>query len=257
MLLQIISATLVVSLVSLLGLLLLARRDWSNFILSKVLAAAAGALLASVFLHLLPELFADPGLSEIKNLSSIILLTILVLVTFEQMLSWHHCQHHDCEAEDGHNHLVGNKSTAYSILVGDSLHNIVDGMVIASAFMASPALGWVATLAIVLHEVPHEIGDFGILIASGFSRTKAALLNLLSALFAVAGALATYYFAQILAYRKVFIAIAVGSFVYVALSDILPELQNHAKKRLWPTIVSLFVGVLVIWLFGIILPDIE
>jgi zinc and cadmium transporter len=177
-------------------------------------------------------------------------------VTFEQMLAWHHCQHHECENEEGHNHMVGNKSTAYSILVGDSLHNMVDGMVIASAFMTNPTLGWVATLAIVLHEVPHEIGDFGILIASGFSKFKAAMLNLLSALFAVAGALATYYFAQVLAYRQVFIAIAAGSFIYVALSDILPELQHHAKKRLWPTIVSLFVGVAIIWVMGVLLPDV-
>lgn len=254
---QIILATVIVSLVSLLGLLVLARRDWSNFILSKVLAAAAGALLASVFLHLLPELFAVSDVGQIKNLSGIILITILVLVTFEQMLSWHHCQHHECEQHEGHHHLVENKSTAYSILMGDSLHNIVDGMVIASAFMANPTLGWVATLAIILHEIPHEIGDFGILIASGFSKTKAALMNLLSALFAVAGALATYYFAQVMAYRQIFIAIAIGSFIYVALSDILPQLQQHTKKRLWPLILALFIGVAIIWLTGILLPEID
>jgi len=257
MLEQIILASVLVSLASLIGLVVLAKKNWSDFIMTKVLAAAAGALLASAFLHLIPEMFMEASTEAMPLLSAVILITILALVALEQMVAWHHCRHNECEHDHGHHHLIGNKATAYSILIGDGLHNIVDGMVIASAFMVSPTLGWTATVAILLHEIPHEIGDFGILIASGMSKFKAALYNLISGLTALLGAVATYYFAQILEYEQFLLAIAAGSFIYIALSDILPELQHHAKRKLWPVIASLLLGVVVIWLVGMLVPEIH
>lgn len=256
-LMQIIVASVVVSLMSLVGLLVLARKNWSEAMMSKILAAAAGALLASAFLHIIPEMFMEASESQMPLLSAIVLITILCLVALEQLIAWHHCRHTSCEHEHEHHHLVGNKATAYSILIGDGLHNVVDGMVIASVFMVSPTLGWTATLAILLHEIPHEIGDFGILIASGMSKMKAAAFNLISALTALVGSVATYYFAQILDYEIYFLAIAAGSFLYIALSDILPELQHHTKRKLWPIIVSLLAGVVVIWLVGALGPEVH
>jgi zinc and cadmium transporter len=238
MLFEIIAATVLVSLVSLVGILLLGlKKKTLDKLVFIILAFATGSLLAAAFLDLLPEALSgiEPEVAFPIVLSSIIFMFIL-----ERIVHWHH-EHHD--------HAKHEKPVAYLVLVGDGVHNFFDGVAIAASFMASPSLGVTTTLAIMLHEIPQELSDYTLLIYAGFSKTKAAVANLLSALTAVIGALAFVYFSSFVDNIQYYgLAFTAGSFIYIACTDLLPELHKEEKRlKSVMQLGAVIAGMVVIW----------
>ena len=230
-----ILATAIVSLVSLSGVGLLSLgearvRQWLTIFVSF----STGALLGNVLLHMLPEMAEN---AETFHRSLMIMLGgIVASFVIEKMIHWHHCHHVDHH----HVHPVG-----ILTLIGDGLHNIVDGMLIGSTFLISIPLGISTTLAVALHEIPQEIGDFSILLHSGFTRSRALLLNLLSACTAIGGAmvvLLTYEtFPNIIDWILPF---AAGNLLYIAGVDLLPELHKEARfKEAVLQLLALVAGI--------------
>ena len=238
---QILIAVLIVSLVSVLGILIFFRKKTLNKILFYLVSFAAGTLLGAAFLDLLPEAL-EGGFK--KSVPVFILIGILSFFVLEKFLHWHH--HHA-----GHKHEEVHGFT-YLNTVGDAIHNFLDGAVIAISFMNSTALGIVATIAIIAHEIPQEIADFSILIYGGFSKTKALLCNFLVALTAVAGALAAYFFSSAIENSSIFMtSLAAGGFIYIASTDLIPEI--HKEKDIRKSIVQLALlasGIFLIWIVG-------
>ncbi len=248
--LQIILATLGVSAISFVGVLLLSKVKHELFT-RVTISIAAGALLGAVFFGIFPELFDQHEHNLSPNLISIIiLLAILVFFMIEKYLHWHHCHCH------GPHHTHGNKSVGYINLIGDGIHNFVDGALIATSFLIDPTLGVISALVIAMHEIPQEIADFGILIYSGFSTNKALWWNFFSGVTAVIGGLATYFFAvAVEGVIPYLLAIAGGGFLYLAMADIMPELHHETNKKYiaWQS-VWLLSGVIIIYLVTIIAP---
>lgn len=227
-------AVSIVSLLSLLGaLFLVLQRRTFEALITYTLAISSGILLGAVFFDLLPDAYKDIG--EVSYIW-----VIVGLVTFfalEKFIHWHH------EIENGHNE----KAVAYLSLVGDSVHNFLDGAIIAVAFLSSIPLGISTTLAVIAHEIPHELGDFSILIYGGFSNLKALWYNFLSALVAIAGTLVVFIFSQsVLSLAPYLVGFAAGNFLYIAASDLIPELHHKHKPltSIWETIF-IVTGVVV------------
>lgn len=236
---QIILASIIVSLISLSGIVFFFFREKSISRYTILLVAlAAGTLLGTAFFHLIPEAvelhFENIHLEEEVNSGEVhieeehdhlflpsyfILLGILFLYLVEKFVRWHH--HHDINCEK---HEVST-----SILIGDGLHNVIDGVLIAVAFMADYKIGIATTIAIALHEIPQEIGDYSILIHSGFSKLKALLWNFISASSAIFGAVLAFFFLnKVEMFLPLFISFVAGNFIYIALADVIPEIS---KKR--------------------------
>ncbi len=222
----IILASLIVSAISLLGaFILLFRQKVTVTKLRRYIGFAIGVLLAAVFFDLLPTMHESS-----VNFESLLLVTLISLVFFlflERFLHWHHCRgKQDCHEQ------MQKKSIAKINLVGDGIHNFVDGVIIAAAFMVNPGLGLLTTIAVALHEIPQEVSDFGILLYAGFTKKMAVIANLLFALLAVGGAILTYLFlSRIENILPYFIAVAAGNFLYLALADLMPELRETKTKR--------------------------
>ncbi|MBI2541464.1 ZIP family metal transporter [Candidatus Woesearchaeota archaeon] len=238
---QILIAVFIVSLVSILGILIFFRKKTLNKILFFLVSFAAGTLLGAAFLDLLPEALEE-GFKE--SVPVFILLGILSFFILEKFLHWHH--HHA-----GHEHEEVHGFT-YLNIVGDAIHNFLDGAVIAVSFMNSTALGIVATIAIIAHEIPQEIADFSILIYGGFSKTKALVYNFMTALTAVIGALAAYFYSSAIQNSSTFLtSFAVGGFVYIASTDLIPEIQKEKDlKKSLVQFALLALGIFLIWIIG-------
>lgn len=238
---QILIAVIVVSLVSVLGILVFFRKKTLNKILFYLVSFAAGTLLGAAFLDLLPEALEE-GFKE--SVPVFILIGILSFFVLEKFLHWHH--HHA-----GHEHEEVHGFT-YLNIVGDAIHNFLDGAVIAISFMNSTALGIIATIAIIAHEIPQEIADFSILIYGGFSKAKALVYNFMTALTAVVGALAAYFYSNAIQNSSIFLtSFAVGGFIYIASTDLIPEI--HKEKNLRKSLVQLILlalGIFLIWVVG-------
>lgn len=225
-------AVLVVSLISLIGIFSLSIKDSVlNKILPFLISFSGGALLGDTFLHLIPEL-SEEGFST--ELGITFLASIVFFFLMEKFMHVHHS--HTSHDEEVH-------SMVYVTQLGDTLHNFIDGMVIAGSFLVSPALGVASTIAIILHEIPQEIGNFGILIHGGWSKIKAVMMNFVSALSAFAGALLVLYSTMPLeTLTPYLLAVAGGNFLYLALSDIIPEIQGEHR----PSIIILHSLMLII-----------
>lgn len=238
---QILIAVLAVSLVSLLGIFIFSRQKTLNKILFFLVSFAAGTLLGAAFLDLLPEVL-EKGFNE--SLPIFILVGILAFFVLEKFLYWHH-HHTGHEQEEVH-------AFTYLNMIGDGIHNFLDGVVIAVSFMTDTALGIVTTIAIIAHEIPQEIADFSILIYGGFTKMKALLYNFLTALTAMIGAILTYFFSSAIEGSHSYIAsFAIGGFVYIAGTDLIPEI--HKEKNAIKSFLQLFMlafGIMVIWLVG-------
>lgn len=238
------AAVLAVSLVSLIGITTLSLKErFLKRALFVLISLAAGALLGDAFIHLVPEAFekADP-----LTVSLLILGGILVFFLLEKFLHWHH-SHGEEEFSPEHSriHPVGEL-----VLVSDGIHNLVDGLAIGVAFMVSTEVGIATTIAIALHEIPQEIGDFGLLIHSGISRAKALLLNFLSGLLAFAGLALAFWFGETNeSLVPLIAAFTAGNFIYIALADIVPELQKTTNP--WRS--ALQVLVIAIGVFAMVL----
>jgi len=246
-LLYIILATLAVSLISLIGVLAIAL---SKKVLDKVLlilvALAGGGLMGGAFLHLIPEAIGEIG-HEQNQLLYIFLFVILGFVLFlmiEQYLHWHH-HHHLHQHPDEHEKCCKNKPVTYLILFADGVHNFIDGLIIAASFVVSPSVGIITTIAVALHEIPQEIGDFGVLVYGGFKRGKALLFNFLSAAIAIVGGVVGFFLAGRIEDLMVYLLpIAAGGFIYIAASDLVPEIKGGGRgKRMALNFVVFLIGI--------------
>lgn len=212
-----------VSLISLVGIFALSIKEKvikRNSIL--LVSFSAGALFGDAIIHLLPEVFEKMGASLSPSLA--IISGIVLFFILEKFLHWRHCH---LDLAERHVH-----SLATMNLVGDGVHNLIDGLLIGAAYLASFPIGLATTLAIIFHEIPQEIGDFGVLLHSGLSIKKALFFNFLSALLAVLGTLISLFLNQYLqGFSAWLLAIASGGFIYIAGSDLIPELKHECGGR--------------------------
>jgi len=218
-----VGSTLLVSLLSFTGILLLAMR--ANRLKQMVfilVSFAVGALFGNTFFMLIPESFAMIENTQLIGL--LIVLGLVVMFILEKFIHWHHCHNvsHDHDAAP----------LGYISLITDSLHNFTDGVLIAAAWMASPEVGVATTLAVVVHEIPQEISDFGVLLHAGFSKRKAIFLNFVAACAAILGAVVTVMLGSVTEKLIVYILpFAAGGFIYLAGSDLIPELHRESSAR--------------------------
>ena len=227
-------------------------------ILPHLVSFAIGALLGAAFLALLPHA-VTAGTVEVHQVSLAILIGLLTFFLLEKLVLWRHCHHSECEVhtpEDIHEHEhhhhhqhQGSKPAANLVLLGDAVHNFVDGVLIAAAFMTDVELGIVTALAVAAHEIPQEVGDFAILLHSGFSRGKALFFNVLSSLTTVVGGVLAYWsLASMELIIPYILAIAASSFIYVAVADLIPGLHQKLDAKTSIQQISLIVlGVTVIY----------
>lgn len=227
---------LVVSVISLIGVFVLSsREDILRKYIFLFIGLAVGALLGDAFIHLIPEAF-----EKSSNVTVTAVLTIMGILSFfilEKFLHWHH---HGEDANEDHVHPVGKL-----ILFSDGVHNFLDGTIIAASFMVSIPVGIATTIAVTLHEIPQEIGDFAILLHSGYTRRRALILNFLSALTAFVGALAFFVFSTLSeSLVDYFLPLAAGGFIYIALTDLIPELHKTKQaKHSFYQLAAVLLGV--------------
>ena len=218
--------------------------------LTHFVSFAIGALLGAAFLGLLPHAITAPNAPEVHEIGLTILIGVLSFFLLEKILLWRHCHHETCEAHGteiqthDHNHAAGSM-----VLIGDAMHNFVDGILIAAAFMTDIDLGIVTALAVATHEIPQEVGDFAVLLHSGFSRGKALFYNLLSSLATLVGGILAYYSLSGAEHLVPYIlAVAAASFIYIAVADLIPGLHKHAEASATVKQVMLIIaGVAVIF----------
>jgi zinc and cadmium transporter len=202
-----------------------ARAHWVNALVSY----AIGALLGAVFLDILPE--AIKVSTSPAMLSGTVLFGILLFFTLEKLLLWRHCHHDHCEAHEPVPPSAHGR-TGLMITVGDTFHNFVDGVIIAAAFLTDIHLGIVTALAIIAHEIPQEVGDFMILLHSGYSKARALWLNLLSSLATLVGGVLAYFALQAVQNAvPTLLALAAASMIYVAVADLIPGLHQRTRLR--------------------------
>lgn len=235
-----------------------ARVSW----LSVLISYAIGALLGAAFLNTLPEAFE---LSDNPvQVTAIVLTGILLFFILEKLVLWRHCHIEDCEAHDpshgsgmssnhhGHDH----GRSGMMVIVGDTFHNFVDGILIAAAFMVDVQLGIVTAIAIFAHEIPQEAGDFIILLNSGYTRRMAFWMNLLSSLATLIGGVMAYFMLNKMSFLvQPMLALASASMIYVAMSDLIPGL--HKRPELHATVQQvalILLGIASIWLIGDFFP---
>lgn len=238
MLSYVIVSSALVGFISFVGVFLLSvKKSLLQRMLFALVAFAAGTMLGNVFFHILPEAVHE---QEPVIVGVLIMVGFSAFFIIERFLHWHH--HH----EPGHVHPFG-----YLNLIGDGVHNLLDGVLIGASYVISPVAGAASTVAIIAHEIPQEIGDFGILLHAGFSRTKALVLNFVSALFAVAGALAGWFFLDGESVHLVLPLVA-GSLLYVGASDLIPELHKEGKvSNSFVALICFLVGLGVMYLLSV------
>jgi len=233
-----IISVLIVGLISFVGVFILPIHTHSGKkALTFLITFSAGALLGDVFIHLLPEL-AEAGQFNLTT-SLYILGSIIIFFLLERFLHWHH--HH--EGEIG---LHANHPLALLNLSADGLHNLIDGLILGAAYLVDIKLGVATTVAIVLHEIPQEIGDFGVLMYAGFTRTKALLYNFASAMTALAGVLIALALGGTLSFITPLISLAIGSFIYIAMTDLIPEIHKERKDS-FLYVVTFVLGMAIMY----------
>ena len=233
-----IISVLLVSFISLIGALtLLFKKINLKNILLFLVSFAAGALLGDSFIHLLPEAVEESGFT--LELSIYLLLGILIFFILEKFIHWRHCH---LPTTNEHPHPL-----AFMNLIGDGLHNFFDGMIIAGSYIASIPLGIATTIAVILHEIPQEIGDFGILLHGGFTKKKALAFNFLSAILALIGAVLVLIIGNSVEKFSIFLVpFTAGGFIYIAGSDLIPELHKETKPIIsFMQLIALILGILV------------
>lgn len=252
--LYILISTFLISLIAFIGaVILFLKEEFLDKILLILVSFAAGALIGSAFLHLIPEAIEKAGVGEpaILKIFLFLLFGFCSFFTLENSIKWHH--HHAKKhpeiypdkndaarftpSQQPGRRVEGeiNNETAhfpYLILISDGIHNFIDGLIIAGSFIVSVPLGFVTVLAVAFHEIPQEIGDFGILIYSGFKKTKALFLNFLSAATIIIGGIFGFFLSGIIGNSMIFLLpFAAGSFIYIACSDLIPEIKHKDNPR--------------------------
>ena len=214
------------------------KKETLSKITMFLVSLSAGALIGGAFLHLLPEASEK---MEPEKLFFVVLSAFVLFFLIEKLFHWRHCHKENCKV-----HTLG-----YMNLVGDSIHNFIDGLVIASVFLVDFKLGVVATLAIAIHEIPQEIGDFGVLIHAGFNKVKALVLNYAVATTVIIGGVvgysASFYIDNAMVYL---LPIAAGGFIYIAASDLMPEIRKESNIK--KSIISFGIFLLgIIMMFAV------
>jgi zinc and cadmium transporter len=217
------------------GILLLWKKKWAKRIALYLVSFAAGALLGAAFLHLLPEAIEGGGTSVFFY----VLIGLLLMFLVEKFLLWYHCHDGECKVH----------AFSYTILFGDGIHNFIDGIIIGVSFLVSIPLGVATALAVAFHEIPQEIGDFAVMLHGGIKRTKVLIYNFLAALMTPLAAVLAYIFSSSLEKAIIpLVAFAAGNFIYIASSDLIPEIHKETKKsKAIAQFFLLLLGILVIW----------
>ncbi len=194
-----------------------------------LISYAIGALLGAAFLEILPHALEH---GEPHRMAATVLFGILAFFVLEKLVLWRHCHHTHCEAHDAHAPAHDHGRSGLLILVGDTFHNFVDGILIAAAFLESTELGIVTALAIIAHEIPQEVGDYLILLHSGYSRLKAIAFNLLSSLATLVGAMLAYLaLSELQEWIPSLLGLAAASMIYVAVADLIPGLHKRTELK--------------------------
>lgn len=232
-----LGSVIAVSLVSLIGIVALRFKEMTlKRLVIYLVSFSAGALLGDVFIHLLPEAF--DGSINLTTISLLVLMGIIASFVLEKVVCWRHCH---IPTSKEHQHPF-----AYVNLFGDFIHNFIDGIIIASSYLVNTAVGISTTFAVMLHEIPQEMGDFGVLIHAGFSRKKAIFFNFLVSLSAIAGAVITILLATSTNIVGYLIPFAAGNFLYLSLSDLFPEIQKETEtKQSVKQLAFIALGVLI------------
>jgi len=217
-------------------------------VVEKMVSLSVGIMLSTSLLHALPEAF-ESG-SDPRHLFGALLAGLLAFFLLEKLAILRHSHHHE---HDGHHHHHGHDKAeagraGWMILLGDGMHNFTDGILIAAAFLANPQLGIVTGVAIIAHEIPQEIGDFIVLLNAGFSRTRAYVYNLLCSLLSVAGGVLGYYTLDQATNLIPFVLVFASSgFIYIAVSDLMPQMQRRATMReTIPQVFLIALGVVIV-----------
>jgi zinc and cadmium transporter len=238
----ILLATFIVSLISFVGVVTLALKDKIlNKILLILIGLSAGALMGGAFLHLLPEAVEK---STGLDVYLFVLIGFILFFLIEKVLHWRHCHKGECDVH----------TFQYMNLVGDSIHNFIDGLIMAASFVVSIPLGITTTIAIATHEIPQEIGDFGVLLYGGFSKKRAIMLNFVVALTAVLGGIVGYFVSKSIENIVVFILpFAAGGFIYIAATDLVPEIRKELDMKKYMATLFVFIcGILIMWVTKVI-----
>lgn len=240
-----IGSVLLISILSVIGVTaILFTKEKLKSILLCLVAFSAGALLGDAMLHLIPEAIEEKGFSN--AISLYVIAGILIFFILEKIIHWRHCHEISC---DTHPHHLATMN-----LVGDGIHNLIDGMVIAGSYSVSIELGITTTIAVILHEIPQEIGDFGILLYAGIKPAKAVVYNFVSALFAILGTIITLAIGtHIENFTSIIIPLTAGGFIYIASSDLIPELHKEiklSKSLLQFTSILMGIGLMMLLLLG-------
>ncbi|MBI3040186.1 MAG: ZIP family metal transporter, partial [Chloroflexi bacterium] len=219
-----IGSVIVVSLIALAGILFLSvDRARLDRMLLLLISFAVGALAGDAFIHLIPETFKELGLGLRAPL--LIIGGLMLFFVLEQSIRWRHCY---LPIADHHVHPVGTLN-----LTGEAMHNFIDGVLIAASYTVSIPIGIATTVAVILHEIPQEIGDFAVLVYAGFPVRRALLYNFLVALTAIAGVIIVLLLGSLIEGLSIIVLpITAGGFIYMALSDLIPEIQQHCEKLL-------------------------
>jgi zinc and cadmium transporter len=212
-----------------------------------LISFAVGALLGAVFLEILPHAFGQAD--SIEGMAATVLAGILLFFILEKLVLWRHCHEERCEAHDPNEPQNDHGRSGAMIMIGDTVHNFVDGVLIAAAFLADVQVGLVAALAIIAHEIPQEVGDFLILLHSGYSKRKAFAINLISSLAMVVGGLLGYFTLSALEqWIPTLLALAAASMLYVSVADLIPGLHKRPEPRHSIAQVALIgIGIGTIW----------
>lgn len=227
------------------GVVLLAKEQLARKVSLYLVSFAIGTLLGAAFFDLLPE-----ALEEASNGRGVLIFTvlgILLLFVFEKFLRWYHC--HDAEKCELH-------SFSSAVLFGDAIHNFIDGVIIALSFSLGVPVGIATTVAVFFHEVPQEVGDFGVLLHAGYSKGKVLLYNVLTALTTPVGAIAGYFALPFFSNAvPVLTAFAGGIFIYIAMSDLVPELHHKSKPGEFIHLLLILLGLALLWTIGVLVPE--
>ncbi|HEX6927607.1 MAG TPA: ZIP family metal transporter [Gammaproteobacteria bacterium] len=240
------------------SILLLLSDNWHRRLLPHLISFAVGALLGAAFLALLPHAIESAGMESLHEIGLTFVAGILLFFMLEKLVIWRHCHVHDCEAHGPDQHLhAPERRAGVLVLIGDGLHNLIDGVLVAAAFLVDFHLGVVTALAVAAHEIPQEVGDVAVLLQSGMSRAKALTYNITASLTAVVGGVAAYFSLETAEQARPYVlAVAAGSFVYVAVADLIPGLHRRVDARSGvEQIIMIVMGLAMILLSHSLLHD--
>jgi zinc and cadmium transporter len=234
----ILISTLIISLIAFIGALTISiNKKIFDKLLMALVALSAGALMGAAFIHLMPEAINESSTELVLEFA---LIGFVSFFFIEKIFYWRHCHKNKCDIH----------TFAYMNLIGESVHNFIDGLLIAVSYMVNIPLGIATTIAVAMHEVPQELGDFGVLVYGGFTKKKALMINFLIGLLCVAGGLTGYYLSSNIEGLTIpLIAITAGGFIYISASDLIPEIRKESKAvKSIITFLVFIAGILIMTL---------